>query len=408
MLSASQIDTYLSCKRKWAWAKIARLEGTASPSAVLGSEVHAQLETYLAGGTLDFTRDSGYIAASGIEHLPAPIQLRLEREFKIEEDGLSFIGYIDLETADVLYDHKSTSSLSWAKTKEDLLYDVQAQVYTRKALIDGKPAPIKLQWTYMQTKGSRKSLPVVCEVSKAHNDAAWEVIKDIGHEIEKLRAEGLAAPDKSAYVKSLEPSPGTCEAYGGCPFRGVCNLTVRERTKAFMTQEKKPSLMERIEAAKAAKANGTTAPAQAAPAINPPAPAQTAPATAPVQAAETPAAPMEAPTEPAKRGRPKKTDAPTKEGFTLFWGCRPLDAPGILTLETVLAEAQKRIVDRVQVADYRLRGFGEGPGILAQTVAEILDELKPPVLVVSNTHTPEAGVCYTVLSLRASGTVVGT
>jgi hypothetical protein len=47
--SASQVDTFQGCNRKWWFNKILGLEIPQHPSAAIGSAVHAELEGYLTG-----------------------------------------------------------------------------------------------------------------------------------------------------------------------------------------------------------------------------------------------------------------------------------------------------------------------------------------------------------------------
>ena len=82
-LSASQIETFSNCPRKWAWRYLEGVEDEPNKSAELGRAIHAELEKYLRGESIDFTSETGYIAASGLEHLPKPGTpgLLIEEEF---------------------------------------------------------------------------------------------------------------------------------------------------------------------------------------------------------------------------------------------------------------------------------------------------------------------------------------
>ena len=50
-VSASQVSTYMSCKRQWYWNKVLGLPTKQKPSAALGEAVHNSIEKYLEGGT---------------------------------------------------------------------------------------------------------------------------------------------------------------------------------------------------------------------------------------------------------------------------------------------------------------------------------------------------------------------
>jgi CRISPR/Cas system-associated exonuclease Cas4 (RecB family) len=71
--SASQIDAYSQCPRKWAWRRLDGIKTEPKPSLALGIAVHEQLEHYLAEGKeLDLTTDAGRIALAGLHYLPKP------------------------------------------------------------------------------------------------------------------------------------------------------------------------------------------------------------------------------------------------------------------------------------------------------------------------------------------------
>lgn len=426
MISASQLSTFEDCPRKWAWTRIAGLTAPPNASALLGTRVHAILERYLATGEMDYTDEAGYIAATGIEHLPPPSSKHLlEEPFTFTYGGVEFTGIIDLLTPSKIYDHKTTSDLFYAKTAQDLETDIQANIYARKWFIDNpNERTVNLQWTYMRTKGARKSLPIVATIHRASNANLMDEYAERGAYMEELKKSGMAAEDHEAFVKSLAPNVEACNKYGGCPFAAKCNLSPKEIIRAHahttkekhVMEEKKMSLKERLAARQAA------AP-QDAPAINaPPVPAPEPPPPAPATAGEpTNVVPL-ASTEAPKRGRPKKvTEAQTAPapaspppqispnalpGYTLFLGCIPLNASNLPTFEAILLEAQKRILESKGVSDYRFIQY-EGAGVLAQTVAQVLDEVKPQLLIVRDPATPEAKICNTVLTVRANGVIVG-
>lgn len=146
LFSASQIQLFRECPRKWAWKYIAKLPSPPNKAAQLGIEVdEGQLQPFLRDGRpFDYTRESGYIAASGLGHLP-PAQspgLEVQRHFILPSRGeYAFQGYIDLWLPDssvvpdlpggapFVGDFKTTSDLKWAKSEEALRHDVQAMLY---------------------------------------------------------------------------------------------------------------------------------------------------------------------------------------------------------------------------------------------------------------------------------------
>ncbi len=242
LVSASQITGFRECARKWAWKYIAKIEAPPHPSALLGTDVHAQLEGYLGQGKpLDFSKDTGYIAAPALEMLPKPMSegLEVEKHFEMPSHtpnaGFGYQGYIDVwlptggmpgvgSPSDVypaVVDFKTTGNWNYAKTAENLKTDVQAQVYAMWAMREMKSTLVDLVWIYMATRGARKARRVhlrvhgqdVAQQFSAINDTAIQML-----EIRKTVTDPL----------SLPPTPSMCEAYGGCPYRSQCNLSPGE------------------------------------------------------------------------------------------------------------------------------------------------------------------------------------
>jgi PD-(D/E)XK nuclease superfamily protein len=314
-LSASQVQTFVNCQRAWAWKYVEGVEEPSSPAAEKGKQVHAVLEQYLTGGQIDFTTEIGYIAASGLQHLPQPGTwvdvedrkvwvpapgLLVEQEFHfVGPSGHSYLGYKDLETDDDVYDHKTTSDLRWQKTEEELRIDIQATLY---AVDHFRKHPdkneVKLHWVYYQTKNAKKSAVTRLRVQQ---DETWQRFL----EIEKIADQMAVAATKQPL--ELPPSINHCSAYGGCPHQGRCNLSPFDRMRSHVEQNKL------LASLSLKKANGAAAvPPPAALAAPPPV---AAPAAVPANqllarmraagapAAMTPAAAPPVPTEvPAATG----------------------------------------------------------------------------------------------------------
>lgn len=275
-LSASQVQTFIDCQRKWAWKYLDGIEEPPNASAERGRAVHAELEKYLKGGEIDFTTEIGYIAASGLQHLPKPGAegMRVEEEFHFEgPSGHTYLGYKDLEMPRVVYDHKSTGNLKWQKTEEDLKTDIPATLYAVDYFRNHPDEDsVELRWVYYQTKGARKS---AITVATRYQAETWDRFL----EIEQVAQQMQEASSK----KTLELPPNTnhCSAYSGCPHQGRCNLSPFDKMRAYMEQNKLLLTLQ-------AKKNGVAAPAvsEAVAATG------TAPvAPAPVSAASAAAAP---------------------------------------------------------------------------------------------------------------------
>ena len=463
-LSASQIQTFVDCQRKWSYKYADGIEEPPNASAELGRAVHAELEKYLKGGEIDFTTEIGYIAASGLHHLPKPGAegMRVEEEFHFEgPSGHSYLGYKDLEMPRVVYDHKSAGDLKWQKTEEDLKTDIQATLYAVDYFRNHPDElEVELRWVYYQTKGAKKS--AVTKVTR-HQDEAWDRFLKIEQVAEQMQ--------EASTKKTLElpPSINHCSAYGGCPHQGRCNLSPFDKMRAYMEQNKllltlqakkngagapppaeasapvAPTAPASTAAGPASggnkllarlQANGAPAAAQVVPgpvpagaAINPPEyqPPPVAPVTVtaagaavsslPVPAvvpvmpapavtapADAPAGPVTATDAPRGRGRPKKAAAPatgvTVKIETLYVDCGPVGV-AVTDATDFIVLAKKRVAAE-GLADYRFAEFGHGPGMLAVAAAAELDALEGVLPAVRlDTTTPEGSIIAVEFMARA-------
>lgn len=303
--SASQVETWLGCHRKWAWRRIAEVPQPQADSAAVGDSVHKQLETYEQGGDLDFTEvvhgvRIADVAQSGLHLLPDPKHIRpewVERSFRFTSPG-GFVwnGRKDLSLPDgaalpevegeptvplgapVVLDHKSTSGIRWAKTAATLKWDVQGNLYAYEATHHAHclqhkdcqdhpelgaacarsdpPQAADLVWTYYQTKGAKKAKRVHLRVTRQHAAFAMHILDGFASQMAAQLDAGKSASDKHEYVRTLQPNPNHCSAYGGCPYQGTCNLSIEER---FISNMSDLGFFETLEAA--AKAQDTPAPA---------------------------------------------------------------------------------------------------------------------------------------------------
>lgn len=275
LLSATQIKLWQECKRYWAWQYLAGIKTPQHPAAALGVEVdEGQLQPYFRDGRpFDFTRESGYIAASGLEFLPRAPQPpgRTQKHFVLpsasakagEEAPFAYQGYIDLwmpdEAVPLVIDFKTTGYLSRAKTVDQLANDVQANLYATWAMYETKAREVDLRWVYLQTKGAKKAKSVQLRVDAAHVLRQFQAIDAIGQEIMAAKA---CAPeqDVDAYVLTMQPTLSACSAWGGCPHLQRCQLGNAQEIDAISGPTGKDTpdvetseLLEKMRARKAAR-----------------------------------------------------------------------------------------------------------------------------------------------------------
>lgn len=455
-LSASQIQTFVDCQRKWAWRVLDGIEEPPNASAELGGKVHAELEKYLRGGEIDFTTETGYIAASGLEHLPKPGEwigegeercwiatpnLLVEQEFHFfGPSGHSYLGYKDLETLGVVYDHKTTSDLRWQKTEDDLRKDIQATLYAVDYFRKHPEEPsVELRWVYYQTKNTRKSAVTRLRVEQ---DEVWQRFLDIEKIANRMNEAAQPLDGRAARALDLPPNVNHCSAYGGCPHQGRCNLSPFDKMRSHVEQNKLTTLLKNkkpngaapeappqpqaaevprafapggafhgtaagaapfaapsgnklLDRVRASGASATAVPTSPAPAaINPPenqpplaassvvapqaAPAASLPATV-EEAGRELAASLQQPAAALRgRGRPSKATLPAT-GIV----------PKIKTLYIDCGPMSVAVVDASQLialakariaaeglADYRFADYGKGPGMLAVAAVAELDALE--------------------------------
>ncbi len=388
LLSASQIDTYGACARKWAWRYIAGVETPQHPAAALGTEVDdEQLQPYLRDGReFTYAGDAGYIANALRPFLPQPKApgLEVQKHFLMSAPGgagFAFQGYLDLWLPDSVHvpdmpggapfvgDFKTTSDLKWAKSEKTLTKDVQWTLYAVHAMHSTGARTIDTAWLYSQTRGTRKAKRTYLRVIGSPGDARGIEAKHIvpvtdvvnrfleitetGREMLRVRASGAGPLD-------LPPNPDACEAYGGCPHRDKCNLSPGQiidahaaRAVARTTTEdtmSTMSILDQLRAKKAAQSGVAPAAMPVIPVATPSVQVQPAPSPLPAPApiagvsysAEFLALPKDAivginppekdlPAEPAvvAAPAPAKRGRPKKEAAPAA-EAEPLPEPGVV------------------------------------------------------------------------------
>jgi len=274
-ISASQINAWNDCKRKWAWKYIAKIYPDPHPAAALGTEVHALLEEYVqtkrawAYDNHDGTpRKAAYIAAEALAHLPplAAAQTEVPFEYRVPGNNLIFNGYRDLLLPGVaVYDYKTTSDFRWAKTETTLLRDPQAVIYAHISIEESNVDAIDATWLYLRTRNPTAQ-PVTVTFTKEHAALEFSSLVTLAKEISHTHST-VSNP------LALEPTPTMCRSYGGCPYQGRCNLGPVDLRKSLFTLNTPHigipdmSILEKLRARQAAGTPATTASPTPVPAI---------------------------------------------------------------------------------------------------------------------------------------------
>lgn len=254
--SASQVDTYRDCPRKWAFDKIDRVPRVTHESAKLGSDVHDLREKWLRDGILPDGDDYASLCArAGIEHLPMPGVATVEGQVikkapHVSKDAF-WIGYIDFFIGDqgvagyyppersdwpsvdgvpLVGDHKTTANKSYIKTIDYLLdEDPQGAMYAMYAMDRMGASHVDLFWHFIVKTKKPRPVPVRVRATRPRIEASYEkVLIDAGTMKNIFETPGIKAMD-------VEPDPTACDMYGGCPHRnsGRCQLTMTQKIGAL-------------------------------------------------------------------------------------------------------------------------------------------------------------------------------
>jgi len=267
-VSASEIEQYELCPRKWAFIQIEKKRPPQNDSAALGTRVHKILEQWLKDGTApDLLTNEGEIAASGLHLLPPPRTPTLvtEEQFSFTSRRAWYTGFKDFRYRDAnglvhVGDHKTTKSMTWARSLEDILCHPQALIYAVDEFFKNpNDDRLALDWIYYKTTGSRKAEPRFQIVTKdAVAEMFFEHVDPVAGEITRLHHE--TPPGTSAL--EFPPDFRACEAFGGCAFLSICNPSPTQRMQATMTQAGM-SLTDKLKAMKAGRAPSPIHPPEA-------------------------------------------------------------------------------------------------------------------------------------------------
>lgn len=388
--SASQVNTFESCARKWGWIYLDKLQTPQHPSAQLGTEIHAFLEHQLLFRKQWGRFDEPWapaafwdLTSAGRAHWPGINfeTVRVEQEFdKLSIGGHAFRGYIDATWTDDngevhVLDHKTTSNFRYAKKPNDLLVDVQATIYVPAALKIWKKKvsdPVHMHWVYYKTKQPYDGKRTYLVVKKA--DVAGRLSK-IVESADKM----AAALSAGCRARDMEPNWDACYMYGGCPFKSRCEV---EAKVIGGNMGKATEILARL----GNKADRPTEPA-GKPALNPPAAASGGTSAAPTEPAPAPA-PAAAPEKKEKETKRKK--------LTLYIDCMPTKGAGKVIDASELID---RALASLDSPHYKLEDYGKGAGLFAVALKRQIEENGTPDAMFLSLGTTEGrDACQTLVS----------
>lgn len=223
-VSASQIDTYLSCQRKWWLDKIGadgvRIE---SPSQALGKAVHSNIENYLRDGSpLDhplLTLDT-FIASVKAR---VGVELLIEYEFSLP-GAKNAIGFIDLVVVDhvsktiEIWDHKTTKDWRYAKTAGELSVNPQGRLYVLAM-------HAKYGDDYRYFFGHHVILTAKPALARTTQVEYTPVMIATGRLAVEMTVRSMVVASEIVDGRDVVPNLSECWKYGGCQYRAQCQGT---------------------------------------------------------------------------------------------------------------------------------------------------------------------------------------
>jgi len=224
--SASQINKYRRCNRKWWWNKIRGIREPTGAGAAYGTLVHNHMEAYFKDGVIPpvdadgeegrSARDAQRLIDSG--HYPTDVNPdHVEPKVWLTVPGMKrpVVGKVDVlyPKGNHVYDHKTLKHFRWMKTEQELLGDEQALIYGAVALQHGCTFPIAFSHVYVNTSDGRVK-KVTAQITEEVLSDGWDALMETTEEM--VNTAQISDP------KEVPVNNKACGDYGGCPFKDRC------------------------------------------------------------------------------------------------------------------------------------------------------------------------------------------
>lgn len=222
--SASQLRKFHDCPRAWFFQKILNYPTPTSEAAELGKSLHSQVENYIKDGT-EPEDERAWLLLRNLGSIDLSREdLTVEGHIKFLVDpsnpgGPRFQGFIDLTVPGavrvIVWDHKTTSNLKWAKSEHELHHDIQMVsyahwVFSQCADVD----EVEVVHSYVTTRGVPEQRVVRAVLTRAEVAERWAELEKLITEMERVRA--------LEDVRKVSVNLDSCSKYGGCPHASVC------------------------------------------------------------------------------------------------------------------------------------------------------------------------------------------
>lgn len=222
-VSASQMETYAGCPRKWAYSRVR--PRTTNPTAEFGKRVHDIIDKWLTQKIPpDGSTKEGRCALAMLHLIPPPDTpgMLVEHRWSLVLWGIEHKGCADLAygfrpgISVVTDDHKTKSRPKQVMTETELLENIQRIVYAYWAVVVLSVAEVVSKWNFVGRNGKWAESVAVAEPRKRIEERFRDVYERTSLPI--YRAQG-SPPE------TLPRNTEECFRYGArypCPYADEC------------------------------------------------------------------------------------------------------------------------------------------------------------------------------------------
>ena len=223
-VSPSSIKTFRACNRKWWWDKIIGVPGKDSPAAMLGTELHQQLEDWLMKRQMPASERIREV----LHCFPTPDDyeaggILVEQWLRNTIGTTKFRGRADvIDIRDpkhpIIYDLKTTGNLKWGLSAKKLKTDLQMNCYGFNTLEKFAPEAkqITFKHVYVQTKNEHNNKVVTAVATYDDAKSYWTSLGPTVAEMVMASAE--------EWAEAVPMSKDHCYAYVGCAYQSLCGV----------------------------------------------------------------------------------------------------------------------------------------------------------------------------------------
>lgn len=221
-VSPSQAKEFDRCERKWVLNKVFRIPQPKRESQDRGQRWHGELEDYYLRGKPLVTPSLQLLAE---HHFPKPgpgLLIEHPRDYNLglQSAGVKVKGRMDLldltnPVQAELYDLKTTKNLAYAKTEEELAWDLQMVIYAHWVFLN-YPAVERVRWHhgYAQTEYAGAKLVSTEAFTRREVKERWHYVEGL-----VVRMKLLAGVKDFTEAR---PNEAACGDFKGCPYRYKC------------------------------------------------------------------------------------------------------------------------------------------------------------------------------------------